>query len=128
MLSLQGLGTQIAQDVTSERLCPQELRSSLVLAEMERLGGVANHMSPLTRMRDCGDLLQTAGFSLLTVTFKYTWRASDWLSSLFACCPQIVLEMVCVTIVTGCASCTHRFAGCINMQLLACLHRLTKRP
>ena len=63
--SLKPDGCFLAALVGGESL--QELRSSLVLAEMERLGGVASHMSPLTRVRDCGDLLQRAGFALLTV-------------------------------------------------------------
>lgn len=45
----------------------QELRSSLALADMERLGGVRPHVSPFVRLSDCGNLLGEAGFNLPTV-------------------------------------------------------------
>jgi len=44
-----------------------ELRNSFVAADLERRGGVADHASPLTRVADVGDLLQSAGFALTTV-------------------------------------------------------------
>ena len=44
-----------------------ELRGSLQLAEMERLGGIGTHVSPLADVRDVGNLLNRAGFKLLTV-------------------------------------------------------------
>lgn len=44
-----------------------ELRGSLQLAEQERLGGIGTHMSPLADVRDVGNLLNRAGFKLLTV-------------------------------------------------------------
>lgn len=44
-----------------------ELRSSLQLADLERLGGVIPHVSPLADIRDVGGLLTKAGFRLLTV-------------------------------------------------------------
>ncbi|ETN46525.1 uncharacterized protein HMPREF1541_00710 [Cyphellophora europaea CBS 101466] len=44
-----------------------ELRSSLQLADLERRGGVAPHISPLADVRDIGGLLNRAGFKLLTV-------------------------------------------------------------
>lgn len=44
-----------------------ELRTSLQLAEQERLGGVSTHTSPLADVRDIGGLLTRAGFKLLTV-------------------------------------------------------------
>lgn len=44
-----------------------ELRTSLQLAELERLGGVSTHTSPLADVRDIGGLLTKAGFKLLTV-------------------------------------------------------------
>jgi len=44
-----------------------ELRSSLVLAELEREGGFAPHISPFTEIRDIGGLLNQAGFSMLTI-------------------------------------------------------------
>ncbi|PSN51497.1 Arginine-hydroxylase NDUFAF5 [Blattella germanica] len=44
-----------------------ELRSSLQLAELERLGGIAPHVSPFTEIRDIGSLLTRAGFTMLTI-------------------------------------------------------------
>ncbi|KAK5951749.1 hypothetical protein OHC33_007041 [Knufia fluminis] len=44
-----------------------ELRASLQLADLERRGGVAPHISPLADVRDIGGLLGKAGFKLLTV-------------------------------------------------------------
>lgn len=45
----------------------KELRSSFVLAELERVGGIASHVSPLTTLGDVGNLLVQAGFTLPTV-------------------------------------------------------------
>lgn len=42
-------------------------RSAIQLTEMERLGGVASHVSPFTQIRDVGSLLNRAGFSMLTI-------------------------------------------------------------
>lgn len=44
-----------------------ELRCSLQLAEMEREGGFAPHISPFAHARDIGGLLQRTGFTLLTI-------------------------------------------------------------
>ncbi|XP_026685214.1 arginine-hydroxylase NDUFAF5, mitochondrial [Diaphorina citri] len=44
-----------------------ELRSAVHLAEMERRGGVASHISPFTQIRDVGSLLTRAGFNMLTI-------------------------------------------------------------
>lgn len=44
-----------------------ELRSSLQLAELERKGGLAPHISPFTEVRDIGSLLTNAGFTMLTI-------------------------------------------------------------
>lgn len=44
-----------------------ELRTSLQLADLERLGGVSPHVSPMADVRDIGGLLGKAGFKLLTV-------------------------------------------------------------
>ncbi|KAL7271970.1 hypothetical protein RUND412_005246 [Rhizina undulata] len=44
-----------------------ELRTSLQLAEMERLGGVSPRVSPLADVKDMGGLLQRAGFKMLTI-------------------------------------------------------------
>lgn len=44
-----------------------ELRTSLQLAELERRGGISPRVSPLADVRDCGGLLQRAGYKMLTV-------------------------------------------------------------
>ncbi|BDD57051.1 hypothetical protein MAP00_002453 [Monascus purpureus] len=44
-----------------------ELRTSLQLADLERRGGVSPHVSPLADVRDVGNLLNRAGFKMLTV-------------------------------------------------------------
>lgn len=44
-----------------------ELRTSLQLAEVERLGGVSPRVSPLADVRDMGGLMQKAKYNLLTV-------------------------------------------------------------
>lgn len=44
-----------------------ELRISMVLAEMEREGGVGAHVGPFVELSDIGSLLQNAGFSLPTI-------------------------------------------------------------
>lgn len=44
-----------------------ELRTSLVLAEQERRGGLSPHVSPMIDFRDVGSLLTRAGFYLPTV-------------------------------------------------------------
>ncbi|XP_043552571.1 arginine-hydroxylase NDUFAF5, mitochondrial isoform X2 [Chiloscyllium plagiosum] len=44
-----------------------ELRCSLQLAELEREGGFAPHVSPFTAVTDLGNLLAQAGFTMLTV-------------------------------------------------------------
>eukprot|EP00466_Bigelowiella_natans_P004044 jgi/Bigna1/71212/fgenesh1_pg.14_\ len=44
----------------------QELRSCLALAEQERYGGVAPHLSPFVRDSEIGGLIQAAGFNLPT--------------------------------------------------------------
>lgn len=44
-----------------------ELRCSLQLAELERVGGISPHISPFTQVRDIGSLLTRAGFTMLTV-------------------------------------------------------------
>ncbi|ODV92764.1 hypothetical protein CANCADRAFT_1357 [Tortispora caseinolytica NRRL Y-17796] len=44
-----------------------ELRTSLQLAEMERYGTFSPRLSPLAEVRDIGQLMQQAGFSLNTV-------------------------------------------------------------
>ncbi|KAJ7098752.1 S-adenosyl-L-methionine-dependent methyltransferase [Mycena belliarum] len=44
-----------------------ELRTALQLAELEREGGIAPHISPMTQTRDISNLMGRAGFTLLTV-------------------------------------------------------------
>ena len=44
-----------------------ELRTSIQLASMERLGGISPHTSPLADVKDIGGLLTKAGFKMLTV-------------------------------------------------------------
>ncbi|KAK4473191.1 hypothetical protein MN116_004368 [Schistosoma mekongi] len=44
-----------------------ELRVSLQLAELERLGGISCHISPFVDSVDMADLLQCAGFNLITL-------------------------------------------------------------
>lgn len=44
-----------------------ELRAAMVLAEMEREGGMSPHVGPFVQVTDVGMLLQQAGFSLPTV-------------------------------------------------------------
>lgn len=44
-----------------------ELRSSMVLAEVEREGGMSLHTSPFIQANDVGSLLQSAGFALPTI-------------------------------------------------------------
>ncbi len=42
----------------------QELRHSLLLADLERSGGIGVHASPLAEVSDVGNVLQKAGFAL----------------------------------------------------------------
>jgi len=44
-----------------------ELRVSMVLAELEREGGVGAHVGPFVELADVGGLMQNAGFALPTV-------------------------------------------------------------
>ncbi|GFO34578.1 NADP dehydrogenase [ubiquinone] 1 alpha subcomplex assembly factor 5-like [Plakobranchus ocellatus] len=44
-----------------------QLRVSLQLAEIEREGGFAPHISPFTTVSDLGNLLNRAGFTMLTI-------------------------------------------------------------
>ncbi|CED84030.1 Predicted methyltransferase [Phaffia rhodozyma] len=44
-----------------------ELRTSLQLADQEREGGISPHISPMADPKDASNLLQRAGFTLLTV-------------------------------------------------------------
>jgi len=54
-----------------------ELRNSFLIAEQEREGGIANHISPFATISDIGDVLTKARFALPTidqeeVTFYYS--------------------------------------------------------
>ncbi|XP_068621992.1 arginine-hydroxylase NDUFAF5, mitochondrial [Battus philenor] len=57
-----------------------ELRQALQLAETERSGGISPHISPFTRIRDIGGLLNAAGFTLQTVDVEAMciWFPSAW--------------------------------------------------
>lgn len=44
-----------------------ELRSSLQLAEQERCGGLSPHISPFMQIRDVGGLLNSTGYTMLTI-------------------------------------------------------------
>lgn len=44
-----------------------ELRTSLQLAELERMGGLSPRVSPLVQLNDIGSLLNRAGFTMLTI-------------------------------------------------------------
>jgi len=44
-----------------------ELRASMVMAELERDGGVSPHVGPFVQLSDIGNLLQRAGFALPTL-------------------------------------------------------------
>lgn len=52
-----------------------ELRCSLQLAETEREGGFAPHISPYTAVTDLGNLLGQAGFNMLTVVRRRACRS-----------------------------------------------------
>lgn len=55
------IGSMLAEDTL------YELRCSLQLAELERLGGVSSHISPFVRSQDVGSLLSSAGFDMITL-------------------------------------------------------------
>ena len=58
-----------------------ELRTSMMKADIERLGGIRPHASPLMDVRDAGSLLQRAGFALPVVnTERITVTYSDALT------------------------------------------------
>ncbi len=44
-----------------------QLRGSLQLAELEREGGLGNHISPFVDVQDLGNLLNRSGFGMLTI-------------------------------------------------------------
>ena len=45
----------------------KQLRGSLQLAELEREGGFASHVSPFVQAQDLGSLLNQSGFNMLTL-------------------------------------------------------------
>ncbi|KAG7212281.1 hypothetical protein KM043_012608 [Ampulex compressa] len=63
--SLKNDGVFIAAIFGGETL--YELRGALQLAEMERDGGISAHISPFTEIRDVGNLLTRAHFTMLTI-------------------------------------------------------------
>lgn len=65
MKCLKNDGVFLASMFGGETL--HELRCSLQLAELEREGGFAPHVSPLVEVRDIGSLLNQAGFTMLTI-------------------------------------------------------------
>lgn len=46
-----------------------EMRVSLQLAEMERLGGIGAHVSPFVTPQDIGSMMNRAGFDMITLDF-----------------------------------------------------------
>ncbi|BFZ64630.1 hypothetical protein YB2330_005780 [Saitoella coloradoensis] len=61
-----------------------ELRTSLQLAEQERLGGISTRISPFTDVKDMGNLLTRAGLTLTTIDVEdivVTYRSVPHLMS-----------------------------------------------
>jgi len=58
-------GCMIGSILAGETL--HELRVSLQLAEMERLGGIGAHISPFVEAQDIGALMSRAGFGMITL-------------------------------------------------------------
>ncbi len=48
-----------------------ELRSSLILAEMERDGGVSPHVGPFVEHSDVGSLISGAGKNIMIIHFVF---------------------------------------------------------
>ncbi|KAK1322800.1 putative methyltransferase [Acorus calamus] len=72
-LSLKPDGLFLAAILGGETL--KELRIACTIAQMERDGGISPRMSPLAQVRDAGNLLTRAGFSLPGVDVEeYTVR------------------------------------------------------
>lgn len=63
--SLKADGVFIASMFGGDTL--YELRSSLQLAEIERNNGISPHISPFTQIRDIGAILNSTGYSMLTI-------------------------------------------------------------
>ncbi|KAM0940746.1 putative malonyl-[acyl-carrier protein] O-methyltransferase [Dioscorea sansibarensis] len=75
-LALKPDGLFLAAILGGETL--KELRMACTIAQMEREGGVSPRMSPLARVRDAGNLLTRAGFTLPGVDVdQYTVRYSS---------------------------------------------------
>jgi NADH dehydrogenase [ubiquinone] 1 alpha subcomplex assembly factor 5 len=47
-----------------------ELRVSLQLAELERLGGIGAHISPFVQPQDIVSLMNRAGFAMITIDLE----------------------------------------------------------
>ncbi|KAI6184756.1 Methyltransf-11 domain-containing protein [Aphelenchoides bicaudatus] len=58
-------GAMIGSLLASDTM--HELRVSLQLAEMERLGGLGSHISPFVQPQDIGSLMNQAGFGMITL-------------------------------------------------------------
>jgi NADH dehydrogenase [ubiquinone] 1 alpha subcomplex assembly factor 5 len=61
-LALKPDGLFLAAILGGETL--KELRIACTIAQMEREGGISPRMSPLAQVRDAGNLLTRAGFTL----------------------------------------------------------------
>ncbi|KOB66347.1 putative methyltransferase C20orf7-like protein, mitochondrial [Operophtera brumata] len=68
----------VGEGVKVERVVMDE--ENIELAETERAGGVAPHISPFTSVRDIGGLLTASGFTLQTVDVDTVtlWYPSAW--------------------------------------------------
>lgn len=75
-LALQPDGLFLAAILGGETL--KELRIACTVAQMEREGGISPRMSPLAQVRDAGNLLTRAGFTLPGVDVdQYTVRYNN---------------------------------------------------
>nr|ACG32565.1 hypothetical protein [Zea mays] len=75
-LALQPDGLFLAAILGGETL--KELRIACTIAQMEREGGISPRMSPLAQVRDAGNLLTRAGFTLPGVDVdQYTVRYNN---------------------------------------------------
>ena len=71
----------------------RELRIACAVAELERLGGVSQRVSPLAQVRDCGNLLTRAGMKLpavdvdtITVNYPSAAKLVDHLRAMVGQC------------------------------------------
>ena len=81
-------------------LLVKKLRGSLQLAELEREGGFASHVSPFVQAQDLGSLLNRSGFNMLTLdTDEITIRVPtimqllrDLKGSIFQCTDFVIFN------------------------------------